>query len=94
MQPQILGNQLVSIYPNPVVNKTLNIKFEQVEMGNYYVQLSDATGKLIQNNNIKVSGKGQITNIQLPSYILNGVYLLKILSKNKDIIYKDKIVVQ
>lgn len=92
--PEVKGNQMVSIYPNPVVGKRFAIKFEKVDLGNYQIQLLDATGKIIQNSNVVVNNKGQVINIQIPNYSLNGVYLLKILTKNKDIIYNNKIVVQ
>lgn len=92
--PEVKGNQLVSIYPNPVVGKRFAVKFEKAELGNYQIQLLDATGKIIQNSNVNVNSKGQVINVQIPNYSLSGVYLLKILTKSKDVIYNDKIVVQ
>ncbi len=38
---EVLGNEHVSIYPNPVVNKLFNLKFDKVVAGRYNLVLTD-----------------------------------------------------
>ncbi len=90
---EVLGNGQISIYPNPVISKTFKVKFDNAVSGDYSVQISDASGRLISQKNTYISGKGQVEKISLP-IATSGFYLVKVLSKDKKVIYSDKISVQ
>ncbi len=67
----------VSVYPNPAINKTINIAFDAVTAGNHNVMLVDAGGHQVFNRMVNVNGKTN-TQLILPKSVLGGLYILKI----------------
>lgn len=46
----------ISVYPNPVVNKTLQLSFRNTVAGNYQLQLLNSTGQKVYEQRIVVKG--------------------------------------
>ena len=70
----------ITVYPNPVVDKTMHIKFINQIPGNYSVQLIGRSGQLVYTGTIQLTGSDMIKSIQLNESIATGSYQLHIVS--------------
>lgn len=91
---EVKGNDAVSVYPNPVFNKTFTVQFDKVMAGRYNLQLTDASGRNVMTKTLVINGAGQVEKINLSRTAAGGMYLLKLTGSNKQVVYSDKIVVQ
>lgn len=81
----------LTIYPNPT-NGNLNVNFFETESKNVTISLEDVTGKLLFQQNISID-KGYSNNqFDLQNY-LNGVYILKIIDSDQNLIKTEKIII-
>jgi hypothetical protein len=88
------GDNRIQVYPNPVTNNKFLIQFNQLEAGNYIMQLTDVTGRQVMQQAVNISRDNQTQDVNLnPSYT-KGVYLLKLTDHNSKAVYSTKIVVQ
>lgn len=90
--PELRGNANVTVYPNPVTNKTFTVQFTGVEKNNYTIELSDMAGKKIFTRVSNISGE-QDEKIILPKKTAAGMYILRVLGDGGKQIYTDKIVI-
>lgn len=91
--PERIGNNFISIYPNPVTNKTLTVQFDKVPAGKYNFVLMDASGKGVMARTIVINYFGQIERISLPRTSA-GLYMVKLTGSNSKLVFNDKIMVQ
>lgn len=91
--PERIGNNFVSIYPNPVTNKTLTVQFDKVPAGKYNFVLMDASGKGVMARTIVINYFGQVERISLPRTSA-GLYMVKLSGSNSKLVFSDKIMVQ
>ncbi|MFT3908120.1 MAG: autotransporter-associated beta strand repeat-containing protein [Ferruginibacter sp.] len=82
----------ISIYPNPVVDKTLNISFVNQPAGEYNLQLSNKLGQVVYKNSITISSSSITRSFALGNEIAPGIYQLVLSSpKNK---YIEQVIVK
>lgn len=91
---EVKGNDAISLYPNPAINRTFNVQFDKVPSGRYNLVLNDAAGRNVITRPITVSLPGQTEKVSLPRAAAGGMYLIKLTGNNKNIFYSDKVVVQ
>jgi len=82
----------VTVYPNPVINKTLNVSFDALKAGNHNVQITDAAGNSILSKTVNINGKTS-TQIILPKSTSGGMYLIKVTDNSGQLQYAGKVVV-
>ena len=81
---------VVSIYPNPIVDNNINISLEGVIVsGDLKISIYDATGVEVFNKNFRKSEK---INLSLPSRISKGLYFLNIRDENS--LWSKKIIIK
>ncbi len=68
----------ISIYPNPVVGKTMNVQLSNVAVGNYEVVLFNANGQQVMAQSLQHAGGSITTTMNLPANLQSGIYQLKI----------------
>ena len=90
---EIIGNNAVSIYPNPAINKTFTVQFQKVPAGVYVVEMSDANGRKILAKTVTVNGM-QNEKVNLPKSSAVGLYMIKVTNNSGKAVYNDKVVVQ
>ena len=90
--PEAKGNAHITVFPNPVVNKTFTIQFAAVAKNNYTIEVSDMAGKKIFSRVSNISG-GQNEKIILPKQTAAGAYILHVLGNDGQQVYTDKIVI-
>ena len=91
--PDIIGNQFITIYPNPVNNGQIKIGFEKMKAGQYKVAFTDLQGRLIENKTVIIKFSGQVENFKFQTNPVKGMYLIKVTNSRKEAIYSDKILV-
>lgn len=94
MNLAVRGNQAVSLYPNPVTNKTFSVQFDKVPAGKYHLVLIDAAGRNVIAKALTVSLPRQTEKVSLPHASAGGMYLIKLTGSNRNIFYSHKVVVQ
>jgi hypothetical protein len=93
MQREVIGNQFISIYPNPVFGSQFKVTFDNKAIGEYNITLTDIQGKTITNKKVFVKSAGQSETFQMKTKPANGMYLIKITNANKRSVFADKIVI-
>jgi hypothetical protein len=91
---EVLGNDFVSIYPNPVQNKLFNVQFDRVPAGRYNLVLSDASAKIVLAKTLQINSKGQREKIVLPKTSASGMYFIKLTGSDRKLVYSDKIIIE
>jgi hypothetical protein len=93
VQREVIGNQFISIYPNPVFGSQFKVTFENKATGEYKIALADIQGKVIMSKQVFIKSAGQVETIQMKRKPANGMYLIKVTNANKRSIFSDKIVI-
>jgi hypothetical protein len=91
----LLSNS-VQLYPNPVDIGTnqFRLQFNKLTPGNYTVELTDVSGKLIMTQKINILNDIQVQTINLKKNTAQGIYLVKVTDINSKSIFTQKLVVQ
>ena len=92
--PANSGDGKVSIYPNPVSNNQFVMQFNQLEAGNYSIQVTDVMGRQIVQQSVSLSGDNHAQVIRLNPSAAKGIYLIKVTDHNSRSVYNTKVVVQ
>ena len=66
--------EYISITPNPVINKVLNLRFNNAEPGIYNVAVYCSDGKLVKKSSVAVSTSQAILQMQLKKSVISGNY--------------------
>ena len=88
----VKGNSIVSIYPNPVTNRSINIVFDAFAGTNHNIQLVDVAGNTILTKQVNIYGK-TTSQILLPKSVSSGTYIIKVNDGAGKEQYSGKIVV-
>ncbi|HEY5406114.1 MAG TPA: T9SS type A sorting domain-containing protein [Ginsengibacter sp.] len=90
----VIGNKLITIYPNPVSDGQIKITFDGNVVGKYRVDFTDLEGRLIQTMDVYIKGPGQVENLQLRRKQAGGLYMIKITDAASHAIFSDKLIVE
>ena len=67
----------INVYPNPVVNKVLNLSSNNLPAGKYSLQLINNSGQVVLNRTLSVQeNASSIFSISLPESLATGMYHL------------------
>ena len=91
--PEVKGNGLISVYPNPVASSFVNVSFDKVVPGKYTIELTDASGRKVLNQVAEINGV-QSQRVNLPKTTAGGMYLIRVINADGRSVFNDKIVVQ
>ncbi len=73
----------VAVYPNPVQGDRVTLELNNLEKGNYTLQLYNSTGQQIFGKQIDHQGGSATQTVQLPKALPAGIYRLMIELKEK-----------
>jgi hypothetical protein len=95
-QQQSIPSNAVQLYPNPVDVGTnqFRLQFNKLIPGNYTVELTDVSGKLIMTQKINILNDIQVQTINLKKNTAQGIYLVKVSDISSKSIFTQKLVVQ
>ncbi len=91
---EVRGNQAVSVFPNPVTNKTFSVQFDKVPSGRYNLVLTDASGRTVLAKSLTIAVKGQVEKVSLPRTSAGGMFFVKLTGGDSKELYSDKLVIQ
>lgn len=84
--------QEIKVYPNPVVNKTVHLEFNNLPAGKYAVTLLYNNGSTRQLTSLQ-TGSDQNYSVNLPKELASGIYRLRITGPDGKSTYKSIYVV-
>lgn len=90
---QAIGNNIVSIYPNPVTDNQFKLTFNNTRVGKYDIALTDVDGKLIMTKRVDIKFAKQQEVIRMASKPAGGIYFIKVTAAGKKSVFADKIVI-
>ena len=88
------GNADQRVYPNPVTANNFNVFFDAQKAGNYSITLTDLSGRVLQTEKVNVGKVQQVENIPLKSRTAKGMYFVTVVDEAKQILFKEKIIIQ
>ena len=86
-------NANIEMYPNPVINRTFNVQFGKLPIGNYTIEISDINGRKVTTKTIAVNGV-QNSKMNLPSSINTGLYMVRVFNTSGAVVYTNKLAVE
>ena len=72
---EILAAGSITVYPNPVINKTLNLKMTSLDAGKYSLVVINSAGKPVYRNAVELNGAAVTRSFSLGN-IASGAYFL------------------
>lgn len=78
----------ISIFPNPVKGKLVNVQLSNMEMGKASIQVYNAFGQLITTQSFVYDGSTLLKSILLPTNAVKGIYTIVVEMNDKDAIKK------
>ncbi|MEX0635421.1 MAG: T9SS type A sorting domain-containing protein, partial [Ferruginibacter sp.] len=88
------GNSDQRVFPNPVISNNFNVIFDTQKAGNYYITLSDLSGRILQTEKVNMGKVQQTENVQLKSRAAKGMYFVTVVDEGKQLLFKEKIIIQ
>ena len=64
----------ITVYPNPLKGKLVNIQFTNMEPANYTLVLYNSTGNKVLEKTLTHGGGSATYQLTVPTQIANGVY--------------------
>jgi CarboxypepD_reg-like domain/Secretion system C-terminal sorting domain len=90
---ELTGINEVKIYPNPVSKNSLfNISFNIKDPGQYNVQFTDASGRVVHTKGVDIISAKQVENFNSNEFVHSGVYFVTVRGQAK--MYTSKLIVQ
>jgi hypothetical protein len=84
----------IQLYPNPVSHNTFAVRFNNLQVGNYRVELRDVMGRTILHQKVNVMGNDQSESININPASAKGVYMVQVINEKNKTIFSQKLVVQ
>lgn len=81
-------NGEISIFPNPVKGKLVNVQLSNLEMGKANIQVYNAFGQLITIQSFVYDGSTLLKSISLPTNTVKGIYTIVVEMNDKNAIKK------
>jgi Secretion system C-terminal sorting domain len=89
-----LGDNKISIFPNPVTNNQFTVQFSNVEIGNYTIQVTDMMGRQMMQQVVNIGSENQVQPIKLNPATAKGMYFVKVSDQANKAVFSTKIVLQ
>ncbi len=74
------GTPLISIYPNPILNGTINLQLKNLPEGMYGIRLMNKEGQVLITKQIHHAAGTSMEQLQLDKYTPHGIYQLEVTS--------------
>jgi hypothetical protein len=79
------GQPSITIYPNPIIDGTINLHFNNLPAGKYGIRLMNQIGQVIVSRQVERTDGSHIENIKWNYNLAHGVYRLEILEPGGEI---------
>ncbi len=95
--PAITANVSIAdskIFPNPVNTSSFNILLEGQKEGRYTMVMSDLQGRTLQTKSFTINKSAQTEKVNIMNRPVKGVYMVKVLNAQNQIVITEKIVLE
>lgn len=82
----------VKVYPNPVIDKTINVQMSNMPAGKYELAVHSISGQQVYRSTINFSGGTGSQQVALPSAIAGGMYTLRL--TREDTVFTIKLMIR
>ncbi len=72
----------IAVYPNPVVDQQINIRFSNMAKGNYRIELSNKQGQVVYKGEKYIDQQNTTHTIRTNSVLASGSYQLSVTAEN------------
>lgn len=94
LTPETEGDRkTLSVYPNPMTGRTLNVQLQNLPTGEYTLQLVGSDGKVVASKKVRHEGGSTLHRIELGGALSKGVYRISCV-KGEGSIGSETLVVQ
>jgi hypothetical protein len=83
---------MVTVAPNPIANKVLNLKLSQLTKGSYRMTVTDEAGRTIYSKEMVYDGVISTIKTNLPSNLKPGNYYVRLSGEGSD--FTEKFIIQ
>jgi hypothetical protein len=83
---------MVTVAPNPIANKVLNLKLSQLTKGSYRMTVTDVAGRTIYSKEMVYDGVISTIKTNLPSNLKPGNYYVRLSGEGSD--FTEKFIIQ
>ncbi|MGB8191448.1 MAG: T9SS type A sorting domain-containing protein, partial [Chitinophagaceae bacterium] len=91
LRRDIIRNDNISVYPNPVTDGMFRMYFDNQPSGKYEVQLLDLTGRVVSAQTVNIGAKTQVEEMVVGSKLARGMYMVKVVDGRRKALFADKI---
>ncbi len=88
------SNEAVSVYPNPVKNKMVNLYFNGSLQGKHVIEVVDVSGKRLAAKTVDLVANSSSQKIQIPASATAGMYVVHVLNASSKNVFTSNIVVE
>ncbi len=94
LRRDIIRNDNISVFPNPVTDGTFRLYFDNQRQGRYEVQLVDLTGRVVNSQVVSIASKVQVEEMSVSNKLARGMYMVKVVDGARKALFADKVLVQ
>lgn len=94
LRRDIIRNDNISVFPNPVTDGSFRLYFDNQRQGKYEIQLVDLTGRVVNSQPISIGAKAQVEEMFVSSKLARGMYMVKVVDGSRKALFADKILIQ
>jgi Secretion system C-terminal sorting domain len=84
----------IRIFPNPVMDDVVSIQFNELQPGNFTIQLTNLLGETLIKQNATITGHTQTEIMHIPGYAAQGFYYIRIVDEKNNVVGTQKLVVE
>jgi hypothetical protein len=82
------------VFPNPVTASTFNVSLTDQKEGKYTIVFADVAGRTLQTKTVTVVAKNQTEQVNIQNRPSKGIYMVKVLDAQNQIVLTEKIVLE
>ncbi len=82
------------VFPNPITNSTFSVLFDGKQEGTYTIIFTDLAGRALQSKTVNITKGAQTETVNLVSRPAKGMYMVKVLDQNKQVVLTEKVMIQ
>lgn len=84
----------ISVLPNPVKGKQMQVRFEAAKEGKYTLSIHNESGQRIYNEVINISNSIEVRTIRLKKTVAAGAYFIKLQNSDKETVAAEKLFIE
>jgi len=84
----------IRVFPNPAMDDEVSVQFNELQPGNYTIQLANLLGGRVMQQNATITGHTQTEVLHIPGQAPQGFYYIRILDEKNNVVGTQKLVVE